>query len=1077
MTPQPSSEKQAFRIGAQTAPYDPYWVQVQEAILEQAAVLGVTLVSVELPDQTASLTDEEQDRIIQELVTQDLDAFICINLPNSLIERILSAGLPAIYLDESEIKHPLFVSSYGLYDAARIIGRFLADKLLGPSRVLCVGGNPFVKGDPSNSRITGLQEELRAFPHISVEYTSSPWIYEPALAHLQGSLSAFKTPFDAVFGLSDSLALAGRDACREHGLLKPETLIVGVNADPVALAAIDEGSMHATVNIHAATYGHLAVQLACQASRHELLPELICYELSLVTRENLDQTARQKLIDIANLPNRLVGVHRQQEQNRLAQLEISTAINRRVGALLNRQQLTQEIADLIRANYGYDRVYFCAWSESQKSFLLEGAEQTLLPYEQAGLFTEAVQRQEPIFIPDTQSSSTYPPDPRFPETRSRVILPVRMGTHLLGILDLHSYHRTVHLHLELIGLQSLADQLGIAVSNADLYAEALQARAEAEKANQLKTRLLANVSHELRTPTNTILGYSQMMLSSPNPYHAEFPANVRHDLENIFKSGEHLTRLINDLLDLSRAEIGELNIFPETIATRAFLEELYSSIVETVPLPDEVHWHLSIPERLPVILADPVRLRQILSNLLVNASKFTSSGEIRLGCEVELPYLHLWVKDTGTGISRNFQERIFEPFVTADSASKKRQGIGLGLSITRHLVALHGGKMVLQSIPGKGSTFNVYLPLPALSGSAVPVQQITQPVLLILSSSRKSLAALNEIHIRMGWEIRTITPSEDFEKLLKECQPAAFAWDLETVALDEWRLVERIYHHPRLNQLPFILYGNFSGDLSGLTSLLAKPVNGKTLIETINTLKPATSSGPILIVEDDAETRAYYQKLLTEAMPESPLIMAENGEQALAILEKEVPGVVLLDLVMPNVDGFTVLERMRANHLTRQVPVMVLSGHSLTMEDVLRLDYARVTFHSKGLLSPEEAIASLQQALSGQIVLPQPTSTLVKRVLAYFHQNYQTPLTRLEIAGMMGVSEDYLSRIFRKEMGISPWECLNRHRIQKAKELLSTSQESITAIAGQVGFEDSAYFSRVFRQYTGQSPKSYRLDQ
>jgi transcriptional regulator GlxA family with amidase domain len=156
---------------------------------------------------------------------------------------------------------------------------------------------------------------------------------------------------------------------------------------------------------------------------------------------------------------------------------------------------------------------------------------------------------------------------------------------------------------------------------------------------------------------------------------------------------------------------------------------------------------------------------------------------------------------------------------------------------------------------------------------------------------------------------------------------------------------------------------------------------------------------------------------------------------------------------------------------------MVLSGHSLTMEDVLRLDYARVTFHSKGLLSPEEAIASLQQALSGQIVLPQPTSTLVKRVLAYFHQNYQTPLTRLEIAGMMGVSEDYLSRIFRKEMGISPWECLNRHRIQKAKELLSTSQESITAIAGQVGFEDSAYFSRVFRQYTGQSPKSYRLDQ
>jgi signal transduction histidine kinase/AraC-like DNA-binding protein/ABC-type sugar transport system substrate-binding protein len=1072
MSPKPALEKIAFRIGVQTAPYDPYWVQVQEAIFEQAIALGVPLISIELPDQSATLSDEEQDRIIQELIAQDLDAFICINLPNSLIHRILTSNLPAIYLDESEIKHPLFVSSYGLYEAARIIGRFLSQKLQTPSRVLCVGG----EGDPSNSRITGLQNELQAYPHISIEYASSPWIYEPAFAQLQETLSAFSVPFDAVFGLSDSLALAGRDACRLRGLLKSETLIVGVNADPFALAAIDEGSMHATVDIHAANYGHLAVELACLASKHKSLPEHIRYELTLVTRENLDQAARQKLMDIANLPNRLVGVHRQQEQNRMTQLEISTAINKRVGALLNRHQLTHEIADLIRANYGYDRVYFYSWSEVQKVFILEDETQKHLTYEQAGLFAEAVRRQEPIFVPDTQSSSIFPPDPHFPETRSRVILPVRMGSQLLGILDLHSYQRGVHLPQELIGLQPLADQLGIAISNANLYAEALQARAEAEKANQLKTRLLANVSHELRTPTNTILGYSQMMLSSPNPYHFDLPANVRHDVENIFKSGEHLTRLINDLLDLSRAEIGELNVFPETIATHAFLEELYFSIVETITLPDEVHWRLSLPDRLPVILADPIRLRQILSNLLVNASKFTASGDVELGCEVELPHLHLWVKDTGPGISYNLQERIFEPFVTAGSSPKKREGIGLGLSITRHLVALHGGKMTLESIPGKGSTFNVYLPLPSLSGSIAPPQQMIQPVLLILSSSRESLTTLNEIYLRMGWKTRYITSNEDLEQLLKESQPAALAWDLETVAMDEWRLVERIYRHPRLNQLPFILYGKFSKNVPGLTSLLVKPVSGKTLIETINALKPATDSDSILIVDDDAETRSFYQKLITEAMPECSLMMAENGEQALAFMEQEVPALVLLDLVMPIVDGFTVLERMRANHRTRQVPVMVLSGHTLTLEDVQRLDYARVTFQSKGLLSPEEAIASFRQALSAQIALPQPTSTLVKHILAYFHQNYQIAFSRQDVAKMMGVSEDYLSRIFRKEMGISPWECLNRHRIQKSKELLSHSPDSITVIANQVGFEDSAYFSRVFHQYTGQSPRDFRTN-
>ena len=176
-----------MRIGAQTAPYDPCWVQVQEAIFEQAATLGITLVSVDLPDQTASLSDEEQDRIIQELVTQDLDAFICINLPNSLIQRILSAGLPAVYLDESEIRHPLFIPSYGLYKASRIIGGYLAEKLLKPSRVLCVGGNALVKGDPAYTRLLGLQDELRASPQIKIEYAPSSWQYDTAFADLQNT--------------------------------------------------------------------------------------------------------------------------------------------------------------------------------------------------------------------------------------------------------------------------------------------------------------------------------------------------------------------------------------------------------------------------------------------------------------------------------------------------------------------------------------------------------------------------------------------------------------------------------------------------------------------------------------------------------------------------------------------------------------------------------------------------------------------------------------------------------------------------------------------------------------------------
>jgi YesN/AraC family two-component response regulator len=178
--------------------------------------------------------------------------------------------------------------------------------------------------------------------------------------------------------------------------------------------------------------------------------------------------------------------------------------------------------------------------------------------------------------------------------------------------------------------------------------------------------------------------------------------------------------------------------------------------------------------------------------------------------------------------------------------------------------------------------------------------------------------------------------------------------------------------------------------------------------------------------------------------------------------------------MMPEVDGFTVLEQMRLNVRTRQVPVLVLSGKLLSLEDVRRLDYAQVIFQGKGLLSSDEALASLQRAMSGEQRLPQPTSLLVKQALAYLHQNYVNPLTRSEISNAVGVSENYLNEIFRRELGISPLECLTRFRIQKAKELLCSSAKSITAIALQTGFDDAAYFSRVFRKVEGLSPQAYR---
>jgi YesN/AraC family two-component response regulator len=202
--------------------------------------------------------------------------------------------------------------------------------------------------------------------------------------------------------------------------------------------------------------------------------------------------------------------------------------------------------------------------------------------------------------------------------------------------------------------------------------------------------------------------------------------------------------------------------------------------------------------------------------------------------------------------------------------------------------------------------------------------------------------------------------------------------------------------------------------------------------------------------------------------------MAEDGSVALAWLEQETPSLVILDLSMPKVDGFAVLDYVRAQPRTRMVPVFVLTGRLLSYEDIQRLDHSQVILQLKQILSDDETVANLERAFSGAEVLPQPTSYLVKQALAYIQQNYTHTLSRSEVAAAVGVSEDYLSRIFNREMGVSPWEFLNRYRVQQAKQLLTGTNKSVTWIAAQVGFDDPAYFSRVFQRIAGCSPREYR---
>jgi signal transduction histidine kinase/ABC-type sugar transport system substrate-binding protein/AraC-like DNA-binding protein len=1062
-----------LRLGVQLPPADPFWVQMREGIVQQTQAMGLDIVPIDL-DAAVRYAPEQELSALELILAQELDALISHLFPTSLLRRLLEVDIPVIYLNEHPLRHPRFVTTIGLYESARIAARYLAERLGPAAHVLLVG-----EFESGRSRLAGASDVLAAFPQIVQHRLQSPWNDEQARSVLPHAMQQLDAPLDAVLGFSDGLALTARDVGRALGLVDDRTIVVGIDGDPLALAAIAAGSMAASVEVSPMALGCQAVELASQAARGIAVPPHCHYQPRLVTAGNVAEIAANKLIAMAHLPSRLVGVNRHQEQQQLAQLEASQEINRKVTSILDRAALSRAIVDLIRAHFGYDEVYLLRWLADEAALVYDQPAHARLrgqgPPDQAGMLREALRRDEVIFTPDIRRSSRFKPDPAWPQTIARVVVPIHVGERITGLLDLHSASSRIHTRQDLSGLQALADQLGTALRNAELYQDALEARAAAERADALKTRLLANVSHELRTPLNVILGYTQTILNEPQLYAEDLPPALLNDVRHVFQSGEHLIHLINDLLDLSRAEIGALDIFPERLDPRALLAQVFESMATRSPARDGLRWQLVLPPELPWIEADPVRVRQIVLNLLSNAEKFTVRGKITLGAHVVPPYLRIWVSDTGSGIPLDLHERIFEPFVTARHARRPHEGIGLGLSIVRQLVALHGGSMGLESQPGRGSTFQIELPLPDSHTQAANADQLRLPVLLLVAACEDD-RALERLCRRQGLVPYHATPEQRVEQLFATMQPRAIACNVDRARADDWALLEQIRQHAEGGTVPLVLYstGDHADERAWLTPVLVKPLQSAQLQALIASLCPAEASGPLLIVDDDPGSCAFYQQLIGSVLPGAAIRVALGGAAALALLAHEVPSLILLDLVMPDVDGFAVIQQLRAHERTSHVPVLVLSGKALSQDDVRRLSYAHVVYQSKDVLTAAELAAQVQRAFGGAQTHAAQTSRLVKQAVAFIQQHHQRALSRQEIARALGINQAYLSEIFQHELGLTPWEYLNRYRIRLARALLHDDTRSITEIASCVGFNDPGYFGRVFRRIVGCSPQQYR---
>ncbi|HEY4417600.1 MAG TPA: Cache 3/Cache 2 fusion domain-containing protein [Verrucomicrobiae bacterium] len=478
-----------------------------------------------------------------------------------------------------------------------------------------------------------------------------------------------------------------------------------------------------------------------------------------------------------------------------------------------------------------------------------------------------------------------------------------------------------------------------------------QAKEEAETANRTKSAFLANMSHELRTPMNAILGYSEMLKEDAEDKGQE---DFIPDLMKINSAGKHLLALINDILDLSKIEAGKMTIYAETFDVGNMVKEVAATIH---PLVEKNKNQLEIiaGNDLGTIHTDLTKVRQTLFNLLSNASKFTEQGAIKLEIvrykKDGVDWLKLAVTDSGIGMTPEQLGRLFQSFAQADaSTTRKYGGTGLGLAISKKFCQMLGGDITVTSEPGKGSTFTVTLPAvaPEVKPEADPVETTkvsldesgNKPLVLVIDDDKNVLELMERFLHKEGFAVRTANNGKDGIALAKKLKPVAITLDVMMPGMDGWSVITALKADSATTEIPVILVtitnNKEMGFALGATDYLTKPVDWKRLAALVRRVCPTTITQPVLVVEDDTATREMLMRNLEKEGWHTTL--AENGVVALQKVAEARPSLILLDLMMPEMDGFEFLNRLRQNPDWENIPVIVLTAKDLTAEDRARLN-------------------------------------------------------------------------------------------------------------------------------------------
>ncbi|HEU5194331.1 MAG TPA: response regulator, partial [Methylomirabilota bacterium] len=503
-----------------------------------------------------------------------------------------------------------------------------------------------------------------------------------------------------------------------------------------------------------------------------------------------------------------------------------------------------------------------------------------------------------------------------------------------------------------------------------------------QEASRLKNEFLANMSHELRTPLNAIIGYSEMLQEDAADLGAEQFTDV---LTKINAAGKHLLELINAVLDLSKIEAGKMELYLESFDVAALVRDI-AAVIQPLAAKNANRLDVRCADTIGAMRADLTKVRQALFNLLSNASKFTEQGTITLAVSREAvdgrDAMRFDVTDTGIGMTLEQLAKLFEAFTQADAATtRKYGGTGLGLALSRRLCQMMGGDVTVESEHGQGSRFTIRLPaevVEASAESAAPVAPIEREApmigtVLVIDDEASVRDLMQRFLTKEGFRVILAAGGDEGLRLAREARPDAITLDVMMPGMDGWAVLTALKADAQLAEIPVVMLTIVDdknlGYALGAAEYLTKPIERERLVAVLNQYR---RDRPVLVVDDDAGVRQLLRRMLE---PEGYTVLeADNGRVALERLAETPVGIVVLDLMMPEMDGFEFVAEFRRHEAWRSVPIVVVTAKDLTRDDRDRLNGYVQRILQKGAYSREQLLAEVRELVATSVARRRPTA-------------------------------------------------------------------------------------------------------